>query len=212
MTTINTVEKLDEARNGDSDSKGTGNGLIVPCYKSLVEHWAKARIDGPVQAVARYDDSAKQLITIGGFLQAGIIAVYSALSSRPGFFMSQWQIAGVISFELTLLFFIGTAAWVCTLQPELKVEPVSTLLVDLVKSPDKDALVTNAMCQWCEEFTKSVKRKQSGMLAAKISFFACCLTLALLFGGSIIGSAARPDHPSPPDSSAPSSSSLAKPA
>lgn len=180
MKNLETREQQDEARNGDNNVRAPGVGAGVPCYQTLVEHWAKARIDGPVQAVARYDDAAKQLITIGGFLQAGIIAAYAALGERPGFSMTGWQVGVLVAFEATLLFFVSASAWVCNLQPELKVKPVSKLLSELIKCPDKDKIINEAMCQWCGEFTESVERKQRWMLAAKISFVACCLTIALL--------------------------------
>lgn|GEM_PF-6893678 len=88
----------------------------LQCLNSIIEHWAKARIDGPMQALARYDDAAKHLITIGGFLQGGLIAVYSVLDRQGRLFANPWQIAFVISFEISLIVFISLAAWACSLR------------------------------------------------------------------------------------------------
>ncbi len=38
------------------------------CSNSFRKHWAEAQIDGPMHEVIRYDDVAKLLITIGGFV------------------------------------------------------------------------------------------------------------------------------------------------
>jgi hypothetical protein len=43
--------------------------------KTVIEHWAKARIDSPIQLIARLDDAAKQVITVTGLLQGALIAV-----------------------------------------------------------------------------------------------------------------------------------------
>lgn len=98
------------------------------CLKSIIKHWAEARIDGPMQALARYDDAAKHLITIGGFLQGGLIAVYSVLERQGRVFQNGWQIAIVVLFELSLIFFISLAALACTLQPEMQAKSISYLL------------------------------------------------------------------------------------
>jgi hypothetical protein len=34
------------------------------CLESIIEHWVDARIDAPIQIIAKYDEAAKQLITI----------------------------------------------------------------------------------------------------------------------------------------------------
>lgn len=44
-------------------------------FEAILQHWAKARIDGPMQVVARFDEAAKQLITVGGLLQGLFFAV-----------------------------------------------------------------------------------------------------------------------------------------
>lgn len=54
------------------------NGAQI-CLRSLKAHWAEAQIDGPLQTIARYDDVAKLLITIGGFLLAVLAAGYSQM-------------------------------------------------------------------------------------------------------------------------------------
>ena len=56
------------------------------CLNSIIEHWAESRIDGPMEALARYDDAAKYMITIGGFLQTALIAVYTALDKQGRLF------------------------------------------------------------------------------------------------------------------------------
>ena len=55
------------------------------CLDTFKRHWAEAQIDGPMQTVARYDDVAKLLITIGGFTLAALAALIRAVGcDGPG--------------------------------------------------------------------------------------------------------------------------------
>jgi len=91
------------------------------CSNSFKRHWAEAQIDGPMEAIARYDDIAKLLITIGGFLLAVLAAGYSVmLKDLRGAIdlvnarnRSQWI------FGSMLIFFVSAAA-VCFPQPKMR--------------------------------------------------------------------------------------------
>ncbi|HYY95265.1 MAG TPA: hypothetical protein VE713_12170, partial [Pyrinomonadaceae bacterium] len=77
------------------------------CRTSFRKHWAEAQIDGPMQAIARYDDVAKLLITIGGFLLTVLAAGYSTMLKdlRASISVSlTTRISGVI-FASMLMFF-----------------------------------------------------------------------------------------------------------
>lgn len=43
--------------------------------RSIVEHWAKARIETPLQVTSRLDESAKYILAVAGILQGILIAV-----------------------------------------------------------------------------------------------------------------------------------------
>jgi hypothetical protein len=98
------------------------------CLESIIEHWVDARIDAPVQIIAKYDEAAKQLITVGGFLQGGLVVVYSTLLREQHIAKSGWQMFGIAVFGLLLLGFLLIAAWVCVQQPAIEARPISHLL------------------------------------------------------------------------------------
>jgi len=150
------------------------------CLQSIIEHWVEARIDGPMQAMARYDDAAKLLITIGGFLQAGLVAVYSAIGRREHLFTSRWQIAGVVSFEISLIGFLTLAAWACSLQPEMRSKQISNLLMNALRQCLSEKDLVGEVKSWCEDIESKVERKETLMLGAKILYIFCILIIPVL--------------------------------
>lgn len=142
----------------------------LQCFNSLIEHWAEARIDGPMQALARYDDAAKHLITIGGFLQGGLIAVYSVLEKQGRLFQSRWQIGVVVAFELSLIGFISLAALACSLQPEMQAKKISSLLKNALRQCLTEADLTGEVEAWCWDIESKIKGKTRLMLAAKVLY------------------------------------------
>lgn len=160
----------------------------LPSYTTIIEHWIKARIDGPVEAIGKDDEAAKQLITVGGFLQGGLIAVYSILEKQHPASMSGWQEAGLILFGLSLLGFLSLSAWVCSIQPETKVKPISHLLEKALNGTISKCDLQVEVGDWCDEFQRSLQRKRNRLVAAKVLFIVCSLTaylllLSLLTGG-----------------------------
>jgi hypothetical protein len=151
-----------------------------PSYTAIIEHWVKARIDGPTEAIAKSDEAAKQLITVGGFLQGGLIAVYSILEKQQTASMSGWQEAGLILFGLSLLGFLSLAAWVCSIQPETKVNPISNLLEKALNGTIAKCDLQKEVEEWCIEFQTSLEKKLNGLILAKVLFIVCSLTAYLL--------------------------------
>ncbi|MDP9314756.1 MAG: hypothetical protein M3R24_28430 [Chloroflexota bacterium] len=73
--------------------------------KSAAEHWRKVSYEAPVQAVARIEDAAKQIVALTGTLQGLYFAVFafSDLGER------------VVNPYLQLVFFIPLALWLSSL-------------------------------------------------------------------------------------------------
>lgn len=151
------------------------------CLTSIIDHWVQARIDGPMQAIARYDDAAKQLITIGGFLQGGLIAVYSALGRQQGLSMNRRQIALVLLFELSLVGFLSFAAWSCSLQPEMQAKRIALMLKQAIEQCIAETYLVREVEDWCRDVESKVKSKKSRMTVAKILFILCTVTMSGLF-------------------------------
>jgi hypothetical protein len=150
------------------------------CLTSIIEHWVKARIDGPMQALARYDDAAKQLITIGGFLQGGLIAVYSALGRQQGSLMNRWQMGGLLSFEICLIGFLSFSAWSCSLQPEMQAKRISSLLKQALEQCISETYLVGEVEAWCWDVESKVKSKKFRMAVSKTLFIFCTAIMSLL--------------------------------
>jgi hypothetical protein len=64
----------------NGDGKDDDTPVSAPCFKAIVEYWFKARIDGPMQTLSHYDETVKQLATLGGLLPAILIAAYKVFT------------------------------------------------------------------------------------------------------------------------------------
>jgi len=137
------------------------------CLNSIIEHWAESRIDGPMEALARYDDAAKYMITIGGFLQTALIAVYTALDKQGLLFHNKWQIALVVIFELSLVGFVTLSALACSVQPEMGAKNISSLLIQALKQCLSETELVNQVVGWCREIETKINRKERLMKGAK---------------------------------------------
>lgn len=129
---------------------------------SFVEHWAKAQIDVPTQTVTRYDEVAKLLITVGGFLQAIFVAVYTSLVEKQNVPVSTWQAMMLrISFcSLTGFFFC--AVLVCVWQPMRQAQDILKL------QPDAD--VTPLVKKWCKNIGRVIIWKKFWLILAAIFY------------------------------------------
>jgi hypothetical protein len=112
------------------------------CLRSFKTHWAEAQIDGPMQAVARYDDLAKLLITIGGFVLALIAGGYSTMLKGSGDAMNKSHAMSTTVMILgSMLAFFLSAAMVCVWQPKPRA-------LQIMDAKDDEAL-TREIKEWC---------------------------------------------------------------
>jgi hypothetical protein len=119
------------------------------CRTSFKQHWAVAQIDGPMQTIARYDDVAKLLITIGGFLLAVLAGGYSAMVKdlRPYIDLALAKRISMIVLLSMLCFFI-CAACVCLPQPARMAGKILALKAG--EDLDKD------IEDWCKDIRGSL--------------------------------------------------------
>lgn len=152
------------------------------CFDAFIEHWAKARIDGPMQAIARYDDAAKQLVTVGGLMQALLVAAYSSMSQQPGAasMVVEGQMAALASFFFFLLLFFVCVVGVCWTQPKMDAYEVSSLLVNAVDQCIKKKDLVSMVKNWCEDIDGIRRRKKWWMAGASGSFIFCSLLMTYL--------------------------------
>lgn len=168
----------------DDDLSPATRGLFQsrPSFEAVVQHWAKARIDGPMQVIARFDEAAKQLIATGGLLQGLFFAVVALGKWKDDLLFPLW-IVGI--FFLPLLAMVFCAAKVICTVP-LKMEAIDTyLLMRRASDPSgvSDEDLTDAMRRWCFTVDRVALAKHRWLFAANVLFLvSSLLTLALLLG------------------------------
>lgn len=188
MERILFIEKHGETVNNVDG--GGANGLSHTCYSAIVDNWAKARIDGPMKVIERYDDTAKILVTLGGFSPALLAALYGILSPKeatPGISLSGW----VITFLIISLFCFGgfffSVIMACRRQVMMvtKDETPECSLPNLIEQAATTGLsandMKNAVGEWCKEIDGLIKYKHNYVQAASIFLVISLLMLSILF-------------------------------
>jgi hypothetical protein len=149
-------------------------------FEAVVQHWAKARIDGPMQVIARFDEAAKQLIATGGLLQGLFFAVVAIGKWKNDFPFALWIVG---AFFLPLLAMVFCAAKVICTVP-LKMEAIDTyLLMQRASNPSgvSGEDLTDAMRRWCRTVDRIAVVKHRWLFAANLLFLVSSLvTLAML--------------------------------
>lgn len=145
------------------------------CFNTIVEHWVTARIDGPMQAVARYDDASKQLATVGGIIPGLLGIAYSLMpkgTPAAGLPVAIWLFLG--SF---LLFFVCLAV-VCNIQLKMKAPQISALLLSAIRGCVSEVELTSHVHEWCVEIDRILTTKKRWLTFAS-GFFIFCIILMM---------------------------------
>jgi hypothetical protein len=154
------------------------------CITAFLEHWGKARIDGPMLAIARYDDAAKLLITIGGLLQAVLAVGYSFMLNYMNPSMNTGLLKGIsIGVFISLLISFSFAGAVCWPQPKMLAAKV---LLD-----DNPEHLMQRVDDWCKDITNIMKVKRRLIHTAVIFFLISSLAMIGLLL-NLFGSRALP--------------------
>lgn len=80
--------------------------------EDMAEHWRKVWNETPVQAIARLEDAAKQMITITAGLQGLYVALFAFSNLRMQISATQWVLPGWL---LWLVFLLPLACWLVSL-------------------------------------------------------------------------------------------------
>ena len=145
--------------------------------KHAVEHWASARIDLPLQTLGRLDETARQLITIGGILVTLMVAII-ATSGRQ---LSPYAVLSMAS----LLAMFGCCSTV--LYHQSKYLGVKSLFISLQDDvPAGRRPLGEEVDVWCADTYDVVQAKKKWLLLAMLFFclslFATVLCLAVGMG------------------------------
>lgn len=82
-------------------------------FRALLQHWAITRIDTPLNVIARFNEAAKQLIAVGGIIQAAYVAGFVF-----GGFKEKLEWWGIVSLFVPLISMSFCAAKVICLIPK----------------------------------------------------------------------------------------------
>jgi hypothetical protein len=143
------------------------------CSNSFKHHWAEAQIDGPMQAIAHYDDVAKLLITIGGFLLAVLAASYSVMLKdlRGAIDLVHARNTSKWIFGSMLVFFVSAAA-VCFPQPKMRAG-------EILRAENDEDLKCH-INNWCTNIFRVLVIKKVLLGIATLSFIISFLVLMSL--------------------------------
>lgn len=147
-------------------------------FEVVLQHWAKARIDTPLQLIGRFDDAAKQLIAIGGMLQGLLIAVFAFSSSAP-----RIPARGMLVIVgLLLTFMICAARVICTLSRNLEAMGAFELFKKIGTTGEANEQLEKEVRTWCAEMERLAKVKHHWLFAANILFLlSSAVTVSLVF-------------------------------
>jgi len=142
-------------------------------FDALFAYWAKARIDDPKDVAQRHDDAAKQLIAVGGVLQAGYLAVFAFAKDRAAL----WLLLPVLVPLLSVIF--CSARVLCQVQSRINAYDTFHLLTGR-RDYSHMQRVDAALKKWCEGIEDLAERKRLWLHYANVSFFWCSLLTVLL--------------------------------
>lgn len=131
-------------------------------FDTVIDHWAKSRLDVPMQVIARFDDAAKQLITLGSVLQGLYIAVFAFGNLKQA--TPLWLIA-LLFVPLILLIFCAAQA-ICVVP--VKKEAFDTYSLFKSHSELSDEELTSAVDKWCQTIDGYADEKHRWLKAAKV--------------------------------------------
>lgn len=144
-------------------------------FEAIIEHWSKSRIDSAVSAIARYDEAAKQLITLGGILQGVYFAVF-AFGKLNENLSVLWSLPLFIPVVLVIF-----CAAQCVCRFHLRMEAMSAynlMLRGRKEGLDIDEL-SNAMDNWCQHIDSVAEGKRRWLHAAN-SLFVLAMVFAFI--------------------------------
>lgn len=143
----------------------------------MLQHWAKARIDGPLDMIARFDEAAKQLISVGGIIQAAYVAGF-AFGNLKGA-LPNWAV--FLLFGPLILMIFCAARVICLLPKKLEAFTTYELFKNM-RFGIPDAEIDSAMKNWCLGVDSLAKKKRRWLHAANLSFVSAFVATLWILG------------------------------
>jgi len=158
--------------------QGTENRDAV--LMTVIQHWAKARIESPLHLISRFDDTAKQIITVAGLLQGALIAIVKIDKDA----MTIFGLAAAIMLLVTIVL----AAFVIRVPPDDMW--AHQLYEDLRCSRDDSWMerqLDGRFKEWCTAVSQAATRKRkiltASILTLTLGLMLCVGCLLETYGG-----------------------------
>jgi hypothetical protein len=145
--------------------------------QSLLAHWAEARIDSPLNVIGRLDEAAKQLIAVGGIIQAAYVAGF-AFGDLTGK-LPDWAIVALFVPLISMIF--CAAKVICLIPKDLEASDTYELFKRM-RSGFEEKEVDSAMSRWCKGVDSLAKKKRLWLHVANLSFVFAFAMNTLHFG------------------------------
>lgn len=145
-------------------------------HHTIIEHWAKARIDSPLTLIAKFDDASKQLIAVAGALQGLYLAAFafSGLTSS----VPSWYV--LLLFGPLLVVVVFATKCVCTVPLTAEAHGAYKLLERGSLSQLSYHEVSAEFQAWCQKIDAIAEKKRQMLHAANLSFIAASAAAALV--------------------------------
>jgi hypothetical protein len=138
----------------------------------VIEHWARSRIDTPLNLIGRYDEGARQVIALTAALQGANVAILSfgdVSSAAPSW--TKWFVVLVL---VPAMFF--ALRCICTVSPEMEAMNAYKLMEAVTTGTATPSDVRMALHEWCTQVDRLVSTKRRLLHAGNLAF---------LFGSAI---------------------------
>lgn len=146
-------------------------------FDSVVEHWAKARIDTPLQMTGRLDEIARQIIAIAGVLQGLIITLAKVEEGRPGFLMVVFSGLASVCFIAAISL---SARAIHHQSNQLQAGPVFQMLRNADSGAVLEDLNRQIAC-WCSDAENIARAKRARIDQAMAAFVGGLVALLACF-------------------------------
>lgn len=142
--------------------------LTLSPLREVIEHWARARIDTPLNLIGRYDEGARQVLGLTAVLQGAYVALLSFgdLASRMHPFLMLLVVLALVPAMFSAL------RCICTVSAEMEAMKAYRLVEAVTAGRASSSDVEQAVHVWCVEVDRLVARKRSLLHVANLAFLA----------------------------------------
>ncbi len=171
-------------------------------YKTLIEHWAEAFVDGPMKTIERHDAAAKLLVMLITPLQLALFKIYDSVGEKVSPTPSRLTTLSLLGlFLVSIAWVVYCVAKVCDERPHLKLKlpespagcakptgVISFLLAGAISGRIPARQMIDAVNAWEEEIEHVANCKHMWLTrAVTVSVLISVAALGVLIAAASIG-------------------------